>query len=80
MCPYITTRISYNRIWYCSWPFWLFVSLFNNSKIDLYIYKKYMTTFSFSLLLLLLIVIVIDFSEKIDDFIQNDLSFFTINV
>ncbi|MBT7725865.1 MAG: YjgP/YjgQ family permease [Flavobacteriales bacterium] len=37
-----------------------------------------MTTFSFSLLLLLIIVIVIDFSEKIDDFIQSDLSFFTI--
>lgn len=58
--------------------FWSFVSLFNNSKIDIYIYKKYLTTFLFSLLLLLLVVIVIDFSEKIDDFMQHDLSFFTI--
>ena len=58
--------------------FWLFVSLFNNSKIDFYIYKKYLTTFLFSLLLLLLVVIVIDFSEKIDDFMQHDLSVFTI--
>ena len=58
--------------------FWLFVSLFNNSKIDIYIYKKYLTTFLFSLLLLLLVVIVIDFSEKIDDFMQHNLSVFTI--
>ena len=58
--------------------FWLFVTLFNNSKIDLYIYKKYLTTFLFSLSLLLLVVIVIDFSEKIDDFMQHDLSFLTI--
>ena len=48
------------------------------NKIDRYIIKKFLVTFFYSLLLLLLIVIVIDFSEKIDDFIQNDLSFFTI--
>ena len=48
------------------------------NKIDRYIIKKFLGTFFYSLLLLLLIVIVIDFSEKIDDFIQNDLSFFTI--
>ena len=48
------------------------------NKIDRYIIKKFLGTFFYSLLLLLLVVIVIDFSEKIDDFIQNDLSFFTI--
>lgn len=48
------------------------------NKIDRYIIKKFLVTFFYSLLLLLLVVIVIDFSEKIDDFIQNDLSFFTI--
>ena len=48
------------------------------NKIDRYIIKKFLGTFFYSLLLLLLVVIVIDFSEKIDDFIQNDLSFLTI--
>jgi lipopolysaccharide export system permease protein len=48
------------------------------NKIDKYIIKKFLGTFFYSLLLLLLVVIVIDFSEKIDDFIQNDLSFLTI--
>ena len=48
------------------------------NKIDRYIIKKFLGTFFYSLLLLLLIVIVIDFSEKIDDFMQHDLSFFTI--
>ena len=48
------------------------------NKIDRYIIKKFLVTFFYSLLLLLLIVIVIDFSEKIDDFIQSNLSFFTI--
>jgi len=48
------------------------------NKIDRYIIKKFLGTFFYSLVLLLLVVIVIDFSEKIDDFMQHDLSFFTI--
>tara|TARA_Y100001968_G_scaffold330998_1_gene384319 strand:- start:809 stop:1888 length:1080 start_codon:yes stop_codon:yes gene_type:complete len=48
------------------------------NKIDKYIIKKFLGTFFYSLSLLLLVVIVIDFSEKIDEFIQHDLSFFTI--
>jgi lipopolysaccharide export system permease protein len=47
-------------------------------KFDWYIIKKFLGTFFYTLTLLLLVVIVIDISEKIDDFIQNDLSFFTI--
>ena len=38
----------------------------------------FLGTFFYSLILLLAVVIVIDISEKIDDFIENDLSFLTI--
>ena len=48
------------------------------NKIDRYIIKKFLGTFFYSLTLLLLVVIVIDISEKIDDFMEHDLSFFTI--
>lgn len=41
-------------------------------KIDLYIIKKFLGTFFFTLLLLIFIVIVFDISEKIDDFLKND--------
>ena len=41
-------------------------------KIDLYIIKKFLGTFAFTLLLLIFIVIVFDISEKIDDFLKND--------
>ncbi|MBN1198430.1 MAG: LptF/LptG family permease [Bacteroidales bacterium] len=40
--------------------------------IDLYIIKKFLGTFFFTLLLLIFIVIVFDISEKIDDFLKND--------
>ena len=48
------------------------------NRIDKYIIKKFLGTFFYSLVLLLLLVIVIDMSEKIDDFIENNLSFYTI--
>ena len=48
------------------------------NKIDIYIIKKFLGTFFYALILLLLVVIVIDISEKIDEFMQNDLEFFTI--
>ena len=41
-------------------------------KIDLYIIRKFLGTFFFTLLLLIFIVIVFDISEKIDDFLKND--------
>ena len=47
-------------------------------KIDWYIIKKFLGTFFYTLTLLLLVVIVIDISEKIDDFMEHDLSIFTI--
>ncbi len=43
-------------------------------KIDWYILKKFLTTFVFVVALLELIICVIDFTEKNDDFIKNDVS------
>ena len=43
-------------------------------KLDLYIIKKFLGTFVFTIVLLLAIAIVIDISEKIDDFLQAGLS------
>ena len=40
-------------------------------KLDWYIIKKFLGTFFFTIALIILIVIVFDFSEKIDDFIEN---------
>jgi len=40
--------------------------------IDLYIIKKFLGTFFFTLILLIFIVIVFDISEKIDDFLRHD--------
>lgn len=41
-------------------------------KLDLYIIKKYLSTFLFTLCLFVLISVVIDISEKIDDFLEKD--------
>ena len=40
--------------------------------IDLYIIRKFLGTFFFTLLLLIFIVIVFDISERIDDFLKHD--------
>ena len=40
--------------------------------IDLYIIKKFLGTFFFTLVLLIFIVIVFDISEKIDDFLRHE--------
>ncbi len=40
--------------------------------IDWYIIKKFLGTFFYSIALLTVIIIVFDFSEKIDDFIENE--------
>jgi len=41
-------------------------------KIDLYIIRKFLGTFFFTLILLIFIVIIFDISEKIDDFLKHD--------
>ncbi len=41
-------------------------------KIDIYIIKKYLGTFFFSIILIISISVVIDLSEKIDDFLDNN--------
>tara|TARA_B100001250_G_scaffold341039_1_gene308887 strand:+ start:13 stop:1089 length:1077 start_codon:yes stop_codon:yes gene_type:complete len=43
-------------------------------KIDWYIIKKFLGTFFFTLTLILLIVIIFDISEKIDDFLEHEVS------
>jgi len=43
-------------------------------KIDWYIIKKFFGTFFFTLALILIIVIVFDISEKIDDFLEHEVS------
>tara|TARA_B100001250_G_scaffold181543_1_gene156213 strand:+ start:1302 stop:2378 length:1077 start_codon:yes stop_codon:yes gene_type:complete len=47
-------------------------------KIDWYIIKKFLGTFIFAITLILLIVIIFDISEKIDDFLEHELSLKTI--
>lgn len=43
-------------------------------KLDLYILRKLLTTFVFVVLILVVIICVIDFTEKNDDFIKNEVS------
>lgn len=43
-------------------------------KIDLYIIKKFFGTFLFIITLILMIVIIFDISEKIDDFLESNVS------
>ena len=42
-------------------------------KLDKYIIKKYLTTFLFTVLIFSLIAVVIDFSEKVEEFIDESL-------
>jgi len=41
-------------------------------KIDIYIIRKFLGTYFYSILLLTVIIIIFDISEKIDDFIEKD--------
>ena len=41
-------------------------------KIDIYIIKKFLGTFFFTLLLVICVIIVFDISEKLEDFIKNE--------
>ncbi len=46
--------------------------------IDWYIINKYLGTFVFTLGIFLVIIVVFDISEKLDDFLKHDLSFWQI--
>lgn len=43
-------------------------------KLDLYILKKFLVTYFFVVLMLMLVITVIDITEKMEDFMKNDLS------
>ncbi len=49
--------------------------VFGLKIMDLYIIKKFLGTFFFSIVIILSIAIIFDFSEKIDDFIENGAPF-----
>ncbi|TAF33430.1 MAG: YjgP/YjgQ family permease [Cytophagales bacterium] len=46
--------------------------------LDLYIFRKFITTYCFAVGILVLVVCVIDYSEKTDDFIKHNLSFWQV--
>ncbi|MCF8275984.1 MAG: LptF/LptG family permease [Flavobacteriales bacterium] len=48
------------------------------TRIDRYILKQFLGTFVFTIGLIISITIVFDLSEKIDNFIEHDLSFYTV--
>jgi len=52
----------------------IFQSKLKNSfkRLDIYIIRKFLGTFFFSMILIMSIVVVFDFNEKLDKFIQND--------
>ncbi|MCI0921599.1 LptF/LptG family permease [Sphingobacterium rhinopitheci] len=43
--------------------------------IDRYIFKKYMTTFLFTVGVFIVVIVIFDISEKLDDFLKNKASF-----
>ncbi|MCF8377984.1 MAG: LptF/LptG family permease [Bacteroidales bacterium] len=51
------------------------IELLGLKVLDIYIIRKFLGTFFFSILIILSIAVVFDFSEKIDDFIENNASF-----
>lgn len=44
------------------------------TKIDWYIFKKFMSTFFFTVLLFTMITVIVDFSEKVEKFVESDIS------
>jgi lipopolysaccharide export system permease protein len=47
-------------------------------KLDLYIIRKFLGTYFFAIFLIVCIAVVFDFSEKIDDFLENNAPFKSI--
>ena len=43
-------------------------------KLDWYILKKFLSTFVFVLFVLIMIIVIIDFTEKNDNFMKNEVS------
>ena len=43
-------------------------------KLDWYILKKFMSTFFFTVLIFTMITVIIDFSEKVEKFIESDIT------
>ena len=48
------------------------------TKLDWYIIKKFLSTFFFTVLIFSLITVVIDFSNKVESFIEHDITMFEI--
>lgn len=46
--------------------------------IDRYIFKKYMTTFIFTVAIFIVVIVIFDISEKLDDFLKNKASFVNV--
>ena len=46
--------------------------------IDSFIIGKYLGTFVYTLVLFVVIIIIFDLSEKLDDFLENDLSIWQV--
>lgn len=53
-------------------PFRTFIKALKIRIIDVYIIRKFLGTFFFSLVLILLIAVVFDFAEKIDNFMEKE--------
>ncbi|MBP5210795.1 MAG: LptF/LptG family permease, partial [Bacteroidales bacterium] len=47
-------------------------------KLDWYIIKKFIGTYLFSFLVIIIIVIIVDISEKIDNFVDHNVSLYEI--
>jgi lipopolysaccharide export system permease protein len=46
--------------------------------IDRYIIGKYLGTFIYTLSIFVVIIVIFDLSEKLDDFLRNNLSFWQV--
>ncbi|MBP7821783.1 MAG: LptF/LptG family permease [Saprospiraceae bacterium] len=46
--------------------------------LDYYIIKKYLTTFAFAILIFTMVSVIIDFSDKVEDFIEEPVTIFQI--
>lgn len=49
-------------------------SFFSLKKLDWYIIKKFIGTYLFSFLVIIIVVVIVDISEKIDNFVDNNVA------
>src|SRR5436190_6198949 len=59
-------------------PRFRFWGLLGLKKLDVYIIKKFLSTFFFSIMVLAVISCVIDYSEKVDSIVEQKASFWTV--